>query len=237
MELLQIVLTVKSRYLFWKTDPNDKLVSGVTNPELHVCDIFVFVMPYPPRFRVFASSRDLKDLCYWCGRASGRRVIGSCSVIVRLLWNSREHYSGIQDWWWVNKYISWLFFKIQKCEPRPPEYFYLMVFDAKRGRCDPCQWSCRRCAYEDCIVIELNKPGSTCKKANPWRFVAERKKQKPSSGKYSSSWSCLAIEHFWQSVGSVGTILCSGSWLSLVGSKQFRPGNEPGILCGLNMSF
>ena len=31
-----------------------------------------------------------------------------------------------------------------------------------------------------------------------------------------------------------------GSWLSLVGSKQFRPGNEQnssGILCGLNMSF
>ena len=130
-------------------------------------------MPYPPRFRVFASSRDLKDLCYWCGRASGRRVIGSCSVIVRLLWNSREHYLGIQDGWWINKYISWLFFKIQKCERKNIFiWWYLMP----RGRCDPCQWSCRRCAYEDCIVIELNKPGSTGKKANPWRFVAERKK-------------------------------------------------------------
>ena len=115
-------------------------------------------MPYPPRFRVFASSRDLKDLCYWCGRASGRRVIGSCSVIVRLLWNSREHYLGIQDGWWINKYISWLFFKIQKCERKNIFiWWYLMP----RGRCDPCQWSCRRCAYEDCIVIELNKPGST----------------------------------------------------------------------------
>ena len=42
-------------------------------------------------------------------------------------------------------------------------------------RCDPCQWSCRRCAYEDCIVIELNKPGSTqAKKANRRRSVAQK---------------------------------------------------------------
>jgi len=190
-------------------------------------------MPYPPRFRVFASSRDLKDLCYWCGRASGRRVIGSCSVIVRLLWNSREHYSGIQDGWWINKYISWLFFKIQKCERKNIFiWWYLMP----RGRCDPCQWSCRRSAYEDCIVIELNKPGSTGKKANPWRFVAERKNRSLLLASIRAVDRVLLSNTFDRVLDPLGPC-----YAAVVGCRWWvPPGNEQnssGILCGLNMSF
>ena len=89
MELLQIVLTVKSRYLFWKTDPNDKLVSGVTNPELHVCDIFVFVMPYPPRFMGLQALEISKTFVIGVGGPASR-VIGTV-VVLSLFDYSREH--------------------------------------------------------------------------------------------------------------------------------------------------